>query len=93
MDKAIVFAIMGGRRRTGGRLERGNATEKWQSDLANLKTRIITFKEGKVVKVDEFQIGSGRIARAGRDRIFAQPRFGRGERSVRASKWRGYRFV
>lgn len=29
-------------------------TEKWVYEIADLKTRVITFKEGKVAKVDEF---------------------------------------
>ena len=29
-------------------------TEKWQYELPDLKTRVVTFKEGKVTKVDEF---------------------------------------
>jgi hypothetical protein len=28
--------------------------EKWQFELRDLKTRIVTFKQGKVAKVDEF---------------------------------------
>jgi hypothetical protein len=28
--------------------------EKWQYELKNLKTRVVTFKEGKVVKVTDF---------------------------------------
>lgn len=29
-------------------------TEEWQYDLPNQLTRVITFREGKVFKIDEF---------------------------------------
>ena len=54
MDKATVFAIMGEPKNKTVDMNADPPTEKWQFDLPNLKTRIVTFKDGKVVKVDEF---------------------------------------
>jgi hypothetical protein len=53
MDKATVFAIMGEPKNKAVDLNSDPPTEKWQFELPNLKTRIVTFKGGKVVKVDE----------------------------------------
>jgi hypothetical protein len=53
MDKSTVFAIMGEPKSRAVDLNADPPTEKWQFELSNLKTRIVTFKDGKVVKVDE----------------------------------------
>lgn len=53
MDKATVFAIMGEPKAKSVDLNSEPPVEKWQFELPNLKTRIVTFKEGKVVKIDE----------------------------------------
>jgi len=54
MDKATVFAIMGEQKNKAADMNADPPIEKWQFDLPNLKTRIVTFKEGRVIKVDEF---------------------------------------
>lgn len=53
MDKATVFAIMGEPKSKNVDVNADPPTEKWIFEMANLKTRIVTFKEGKVVKIDE----------------------------------------
>jgi hypothetical protein len=54
MDKATVFAIMGEPKSKTVDMNADPPLEKWQFELADLKTRIVTFKQGKVAKVDEF---------------------------------------
>jgi hypothetical protein len=54
MDKLTVFAIFGEPKQKNVDLAADQPTEKWQYELPGLKTRIVTFKEGKVSKVDEF---------------------------------------
>jgi hypothetical protein len=54
MDKATVFAILGEPKQKQVDLAAEPPTEKWQYELPDLKTRVITFKAGKVTKVDEF---------------------------------------
>jgi hypothetical protein len=54
MDKATVFAIMGEPKQKHVNLETDPPTERWQFDLPDLRTRVVTFQAGKVVKVDEF---------------------------------------
>lgn len=54
MDKATVFAIMGEPKSKAVDMNADPPVEKWQFDLADLKTRIVTFKQGRVAKVDEF---------------------------------------
>jgi len=54
MDKATVFAIMGEPKNKNVDMSGDVPVEKWQFDLANLKTRIVTFMQGIVVKVTEF---------------------------------------
>lgn len=54
MDKATVFAIMGEPKSKAVDMNADPPVEKWQFDLADLKTRIVTFKQGRVTKVDEF---------------------------------------
>jgi hypothetical protein len=53
MDKATVFAIMGEPKNKTVDLNADPPTEKWQFELRSLKTRIVTFQGGKVVKIDE----------------------------------------
>lgn len=54
MDKATVFAIMGDPKNKMVDMSGDVPIEKWQFDLPDLTTRIVTFREGKVTKVDEF---------------------------------------
>ena len=54
MDKATVFAIMGEPKNKNVDMSGDVPIEKWQFDLANLKTRVVTFMQGIVVKVMEF---------------------------------------
>jgi hypothetical protein len=54
MDKTTVFAIMGEPKNKTVDMNADPPVEKWQFELADLKTRIVTFKQGKVTKVDEF---------------------------------------
>lgn len=54
MDKATVFAIFGEPKQKQVDMATDPPAEKWQYELPDLKTRVITFKEGKVAKVDEF---------------------------------------
>jgi hypothetical protein len=54
MDKTTVFAIFGEPKQKQVDLAADPPVEKWQYELPALKTRVITFKEGKVAKVDEF---------------------------------------
>jgi len=54
MDKATVFAIFGEPKQKQVDLAAESPSEKWQYDLPGLKTRVITFRDGKVAKVDEF---------------------------------------
>lgn len=54
MDKATVFAIMGEPKQKHVDVAVDPPIEKWQYELPNLKTRVVTFKDGKVAKVDEF---------------------------------------
>lgn len=54
MDKATVFAILGEPKQKQVDMAMDTPTEKWQYELPDLKTRIVTFKLGKVLKVDEF---------------------------------------
>jgi hypothetical protein len=54
MDKATVFAIMGDPKTKAVDMNVDPPAEKWQFELKDLKTRIVTFKQGKVTKVDEF---------------------------------------
>jgi hypothetical protein len=54
MDKTTIFAIFGEPKQKQVDMVASPPTEKWQYDLPDLKTRIITFQNGKVTKVDEF---------------------------------------
>ena len=54
MDKTTVFAIMGEPKQKQVDIATDPPTEKWQYELPDLKTRVVTFREGKVAKVDEF---------------------------------------
>jgi len=54
MDKPTVFAIFGEPKQKQVDLAGDPPTEKWVYELADLKTRVVTFKEGKVAKIDEF---------------------------------------
>jgi len=54
MDKATVFAILGEPKNKSVDLNADPPQEKWQYELKNLKTRVVTFKEGKVAKVTDF---------------------------------------
>jgi hypothetical protein len=54
MDKATVFAVMGEPKSKAVDMNGDPPVEKWQFDMKDLKTRIVTFKQGKVAKVDEF---------------------------------------
>lgn len=54
MDKATVFAIMGEPKSKAVDMNADPPVEKWQFELKDLKTRIVSFKQGKVAKVDEF---------------------------------------
>jgi hypothetical protein len=54
MDKATVFAIMGDPKSKAVDMNSDPPVEKWQFELKDLKTRIVSFKLGKVAKVDEF---------------------------------------
>jgi hypothetical protein len=54
MDKATVFAIMGDPKNKAVDMNVDPPAEKWQFELKDLKTRIVTFRQGKVAKVDEF---------------------------------------
>ena len=54
MDKLTVFAISGDPKQKSVDLAAEPPTEKWQYELPGLKTRVITFKGGKVAKIDEF---------------------------------------
>lgn len=53
MDKNTVFAVMGEPKDRRVDMSVEPPTEKWQYDLGGMKTRVITFKEGKVIKVDD----------------------------------------
>ena len=54
MDKATVFAIMGDPKNKAVDMNVDPPVEKWQFEMKDLKTRIVTFKQGKVARVDEF---------------------------------------
>lgn len=54
MDKLTVFAILGEPKQKNVDLTSEPPTEKWQYELPSLKTRVVTFQDGKVIKVDEF---------------------------------------
>jgi len=54
MDKATVFAIMGDPKSKAVDMNVDPPAEKWQFELKDLRTRIVTFKQGKVAKIDEF---------------------------------------
>lgn len=54
MDKATVFAIFGEPKNKSVDVNADPPLEKWQYELKDLKTRVITFKEGKVAKVTDF---------------------------------------
>ncbi len=54
MDKATVFAISGEPKSKSVDMNVDPPLEKWQYELKDLKTRIITFKEGKVIKITDF---------------------------------------
>ena len=54
MDKATVFAILGEPKNKNVDLNADPPIEKWQYELKNLKTRVVTFKDGKVTKVTDF---------------------------------------
>jgi len=54
MDKQTVFAILGEPKNKSVDLNADPPLEKWQYELKDLKTRIITFKEGKVIKIADF---------------------------------------
>lgn len=54
MDKATVFAIMGEPKSKNVDTSGDVPIEKWVFELKDLKTRVVTFKAGEVVKIDEF---------------------------------------
>jgi hypothetical protein len=54
MDKATVFAIMGEPKNRAVDMNADPPLEKWQFELKDLRTRVVTFKQGRVAKVDEF---------------------------------------
>jgi hypothetical protein len=54
MDKTTVFAILGEPKQKQVDLNAEPPTEKWQYDMADMKTRVVTFTEGKVSKVVDF---------------------------------------
>ncbi len=54
MDKATVFAIIGEPKNKSVDLNSDPPTEKWQYELKNLKTRVVTFKGGKVTSITDF---------------------------------------
>jgi hypothetical protein len=54
MDKATVFAIMGEPKSKNVDTSGDVPTEKWVFELKNLQTRLVTFKAGRVARVDEF---------------------------------------
>jgi hypothetical protein len=54
MDKTTVFAILGEPKQKLVDMSSDPPSEKWQYDIAEMKTRVVTFKGGKVFKVDEF---------------------------------------
>jgi len=54
MDKATVFAILGEPKNKNVDLNADPPIEKWQYELKNLKTRVVTFKDGKVIKITDF---------------------------------------
>ena len=54
MDKNTVFAILGEPKQRQVDMASDLPTERWQYDLPDMKTRVITFKEGKVSKVLDF---------------------------------------
>ncbi len=54
MEKTTVFAIFGEPKQKQVDLAADVPLEKWMYELADLKTRVITFREGKVAKIDEF---------------------------------------
>jgi hypothetical protein len=54
MDKVTVFAILGEPKQKQVDMAVDPPIERWQFDMPNMKTRIVTFKAGKVTKVDEF---------------------------------------
>jgi hypothetical protein len=54
MNKATVFAILGEPKNKSVDLNADPPLEKWQYELKDLKTRVVTFKDGKVNKVTDF---------------------------------------
>jgi len=54
MDKATVFAIFAEPKQKQVDLASEPPSEKWQYELPDLKMLVITFKDGKVSKVDKF---------------------------------------
>ena len=54
MNKETVFAILGQPKSKNVDMNADPPLEKWQYELKDLKTRIVTFKEGKVIKVVDF---------------------------------------
>jgi hypothetical protein len=54
MDKQTVFAILGEPKNKTVNVSADPPLEKWQYELRDLKTRVVTFKEGKVAKVTDF---------------------------------------
>ncbi len=54
MDKATVFAIMGEPKSKTVDVSSDVPSEKWVFELPDLKTRVLTFKGGKVASVVEF---------------------------------------
>ena len=54
MDKLTVFAVFGEPKQKTVDLSSDPPTEKWQYELLDLRTRVATFKDGKVAKIDEF---------------------------------------
>jgi hypothetical protein len=54
MDKPTVFAIMGEPKQKQVDMASDPPIERWQFDLPDLKTRVVTFAAGKVTKVAEF---------------------------------------
>jgi hypothetical protein len=54
MDKPTVFAIMGDPKSKAVDMNVDPPVEKWQFEMKDLKTRVVTFRQGKVAKVDEF---------------------------------------
>lgn len=54
MDKSTVFAILGEPKSKNVDMNADPPLEKWQYELKDLKTKVVTFKEGKVSKVTDF---------------------------------------